>query len=285
MGPGKYNFDDLNGTVAVVTGGSSGIGLSIVKALLSVGARVAILSRNSGSASSAIEGIETSHRDNVRAFSCDVIDQLSVRSALEKIEQHFGKVELLVNCAGGNKPAAATSLESISEGFPGNKEKTFFGLDLNAMKEVFDLNLFGTLIPTMVFGEAMAVRKKGVILNISSVASFEPLTKVPAYSASKASINSITQWLAVHFAPANVRVNAIAPGFFLTAQNRFLLIDEKSGAYSLRAEKIIKGTPLGRFGETDELQGAALFLLSDLSRFVTGVILPVDGGFTAYSGV
>ncbi|MFZ4619370.1 MAG: SDR family oxidoreductase [Bacteroidota bacterium] len=281
----QYDFSDLKNKAAVVTGGSSGIGLAITEALLSVGAKVAILSRNSETAVNAIASFEPQLQTNVITVSCDVVDKESVISAKNVIEKKFGQVDLLINCAGGNTKEATVSTEFLSEKFPADKEHSFFGLDVEAMRGVFDLNLFGTMLPVMVFGESMAARKKGVILNISTVASFAPLTKVPAYSASKSSINSLTQWLAVHFASANIRVNAIAPGFFLTTQNRYLLIDEKSGALSHRAENIIRNTPMGRFGKTEELRGAALFLLSDLSGFITGVVLPVDGGFLAYSGV
>lgn len=281
----QFDFNDLKGKTAVVTGGSSGIGLAISKALLAVGAKVAIINRNSETASKAIATLEPALQSNCFSVSADVVDRPSLIDAQQQIESTFGPVRLLVNCAGGNAQAATTTAETISGVFPQNKQESFFGLDLDAMRDVSDLNLFGTLIPIMVFGESMVAAKSGAIVNISSVASFEPLTKVPVYSASKASINSLTQWLAVHFAPANVRVNAIAPGFFLTAQNRYLLINEQDGTRLPRAEKIIQHTPLGRFGETDDLQGAALFLLSDLSRFITGTVIPVDGGFLAYSGV
>ncbi len=281
----QFDFSDLKNTTAVVTGGSAGIGLAISEALLAVGANVAMLSRNSETAAKTIAGLDTRYHSNVIAVPCDVVDRSSVINAKSEVEKNFGGVDLLVNCAGGNTKAATSSANFVSGSFPADKENSFFDLDVDAMREVFDLNLFGTILPIMVFGETMAAKKKGVILNISSVASFAPLSKVPAYSASKSSINSVTQWLAVHFAHVNVRVNAIAPGFFLTQQNRFLLIDEKNGAFSSRAEKIITNTPMGRFGKTEELQGAALFLLSDLSRFVTGAVLPVDGGFLAYSGV
>lgn len=281
----NFNFKDLNNKVAVVTGGSGGIGLSIAEALTQVGVKVAILNRSKESGEKAIAELPKKVQSNAIAISADVMDAVSLDKAKAQIVKAFGEIDFLVNCAGGNSPKAVTSTEFIAEGFPNNKAETFFGLDMQEMKNVFDLNLFGSVLPIMKFSEEMVKRKKGSIINISSVASFNPLTKVPAYSASKASINSFTQWLAVHFAKSNVRVNAIAPGFFLTTQNRFLLVDEKTGKLSKRAENIIAGTPMGRFGETDELQGAALFLLSDLSKFVTGIVLPVDGGFMAYSGV
>jgi NAD(P)-dependent dehydrogenase (short-subunit alcohol dehydrogenase family) len=281
----NYNFNDLNNKVAVVTGGSGGIGLSIAEALTQVGVKVAILNRSKESGEKALEGLPKNSQSNAIAIPADVMDPVSLDNAKEQIAKVFGEIDFLINCAGGNSPKAVTAIEFITDNIPQNREETFFGLDMQEMKNVFDLNLFGSILPTMKLSEEMVKRKSGAIINISSVASFNPLTKVPAYSASKASINSFTQWLAVHFAKSNVRVNAIAPGFFLTTQNRFLLIDEKTGKFSKRSEDIIKGTPMGRFGETNELQGAALFLLSDLSKFVTGIVLPVDGGFTAYSGV
>lgn len=164
-------------------------------------------------------------------------------------------------------------------------EKTFFGMQIEGFQYVFNLNMMGTVLPTMVFAQDMVEQKKGVILNVSSMSSFKPLTKVAAYSAAKASINNFTEWLATHFAQMNIRVNAIAPGFFLTTQNKFLLMDEKTDGYTARGQKVIDGTPMKRFGDPEELCGTVLYLMSDLSAFVTGVTIPVDGGFNAYSGV
>ncbi|MDD8017695.1 MAG: SDR family oxidoreductase [Bacteroidota bacterium] len=281
----NFNFNDLNNKVAVVTGGSGIIGIAIVEALTQVGVNVAILNRNKESGDKALAGLSKSKQGKAIAVSADVLDGTSLDKAKEQVIKEFGEIDFLINCAGGNNPKATTSAEYITEKNLSNAKENFFGLDVEALKDVFELNLIGSLLPTMKFSKGMVNRKSGSIINISSASSFSPLTKVPAYSASKASINNFTQWLAVHFAKVNVRVNAIAPGFFITTQNRFLLIDEKTGKLSSRAEKIIAATPMGRFGETNELQGAALFLLSDLSKFVTGVVLPVDGGFTAYSGV
>jgi NAD(P)-dependent dehydrogenase (short-subunit alcohol dehydrogenase family) len=197
----------------------------------------------------------------------------------------LGNVDILINGAGGNSPKATTKNEFITDENVNSLNDAFFGLELEGFQKVFDLNFLGTLLPTMVFAKEMVERKSGVILNISSMNSFRPLTKIPAYSAAKASINNFTEWLAVHFAKVNVRVNAIAPGFFLTNQNRFLLINEKTNELTPRGKKIIDNTPMGKFGEPEDLIGGTLFLLSDVSGFITGIVLPIDGGFNTYSGV
>ncbi|MBU1679393.1 MAG: SDR family oxidoreductase, partial [Bacteroidetes bacterium] len=209
----------------------------------------------------------------------------SLQSAQKIIIDKLGPVDILINGAGGNSPKATTKHEFITEENVSALDETFFGLEIEGFQKVFDLNFLGTLLPTMVFGREMVTRKSGVVLNISSMNAFRPLTKIPAYSAAKSSINNFTQWLAVHFAKMNVRVNAIAPGFFLTNQNRFLLVDEKTNELTPRGQKIINGTPMGKFGEPEDLVGTTLYLLSDVSKFVTGVVIPVDGGFNAYSGV
>jgi NAD(P)-dependent dehydrogenase (short-subunit alcohol dehydrogenase family) len=196
----------------------------------------------------------------------------------------FGKVDVLINAAGGNYPNATTKDEYLSEDNFKNLSNTFSGLKVEDFREVSDLNFIGTVLPVMIFAEDM-IERGGSVINISSMNSFRPLTKIHAYSAAKASINNLTQWLAVHFAKANIRVNAIAPGFFITKQNEFLLIEEGTKKLTERGQRIILNTPMGRFGEPKDLIGTLYYLASDLSAFVTGVVIPVDGGFNSYSGV
>jgi NAD(P)-dependent dehydrogenase (short-subunit alcohol dehydrogenase family) len=221
----------------------------------------------------------------VVGVQADVLSRDSLTAARDAVTKQLGPIEVLINAAGGNSPKATTKDEFLTKDNVNSPELTFFGLDIEGFRRVFDLNFLGTLLPTMVLADQMVKSNKGVILNISSMNSFRPLTKIPAYSAGKAAINNFTQWLAVHLAKVNVRVNAAAPGFFLTNQNRFLLTDEKTGELTARGQKIVAGTPMGRFGEPEELMGTILYLLSDVSGFVTGVVIPVDGGFSAYSGV
>ena len=192
---------------------------------------------------------------------------------------------MLINGAGGNSPKATTKLEEITEDQLDNLDDGFFGLELEGFQKVFDLNFTGTLLPSMVFTRDMVKRQRGVVLNVSSMNAYKPLTKIPAYSAAKASVNNFTEWLAVHFAKVGVRVNAIAPGFFLTNQNRFLVTEEKTGELTPRGKKIISNTPMGVFGEPEDLNGTVLYLMSDWSRFVTGICIPVDGGYSAFGGV
>jgi NAD(P)-dependent dehydrogenase (short-subunit alcohol dehydrogenase family) len=219
----------------------------------------------------------------VEGFFANVLDKRSLESAKKRILSFVSAIDFIVNGAGGNSPKATTQAEEIIPGV--NDELTnFFDLEMDGFDHVFNLNFKGTILPTMVFGKDLIERGEGGILNISSMNAFRPLTKIPAYSAAKSSINNFTQWLAVHFAKTGVRVNAIAPGFFVTTQNKFLLFDEK-GNNTERGQKIINGTPMGRYGEIDELVGTSVYLLSDMSKFVTGVVIPIDGGFSAYSGV
>jgi NAD(P)-dependent dehydrogenase (short-subunit alcohol dehydrogenase family) len=220
----------------------------------------------------------------VTCIVADVLDKEMLEEGRSQINSELGKIDILVNCAGGNAPEATTDLEFLTEQTAENLSKSFFGIDADGFRSVLDLNLMGSVLPTLVFARDM-VGRGGVVLNVSSMSAERPLTKVPAYSAAKASINNFTRWLAVHLAKVNVRVNAIAPGFFLTSQNKFLLLDEKTGEFTPRALKIIDHTPMGRFGELEELLGTVIYLVSDMSNFVTGAVIPVDGGFGAYSGV
>jgi NAD(P)-dependent dehydrogenase (short-subunit alcohol dehydrogenase family) len=276
-------FDDLKGKVCVITGGAGVIGSAIAEGLGFAGVKVAILDINEEQAWIAAENVQKTTGTEAEGFKANVLDKASLIEARMNINARFGNIEFLINGAGGNSPKATTQIEQITE--PNELEKSFFGLELEAFDKVFALNFSGTLLPTMVFADEMLKRHKGVILNISSMNSFRPLTKIPAYSAAKASINNFTQWLSVHLAKTGIRVNAIAPGFFLTNQNRFLLTDEKTGAPTARGLKIIANTPVGKYGKPEDLVGATLFLLSDLSQFITGIILPVDGGYSAYGGV
>lgn len=278
-------FADLNNKVCVITGGCGALGSSFAAMLAANGVKVAVLDRNEEMSLKLAATLKQKYGAPAIGVVADVTDRPSLESAMATIHSELGSINFLINGAGGNHPAATTKAETIPDNPAFDTAQTFFGLSMEGFRSVFDLNFLGTLLPTMVLGQEMAQHKSGVILNISSMNAFRPLTKIPAYSASKAAINNFTQWLAVHFAKVNVRVNAIAPGFFLTEQNRFLLTEAKTGALTARGEQILGHTPQGRFGTPDDLQGAVLYLLSDLSRFVTGVVLPVDGGFSAYSGV
>jgi NAD(P)-dependent dehydrogenase (short-subunit alcohol dehydrogenase family) len=281
----QLSFEDLKGKVCVITGGGGVIGKSLAQGLASVGVQMVVTDLSIDAAETVAEEIEKDYGVKALGIEADVLDKDSLEYAHKEINKRLGKIDLLINCAGGNSPKATTQIEFMDKDSIGSLEKTFFGLDIDGFRKVFDLNFLGTILPTMSFSRDMLESGKGVILNISSMNSFRPLTKIPAYSASKASINNLTAWLAVHLAKVNIRVNAIAPGFFLTNQNRFLLIDEKTGKMTPRGEKILNGTPMGKFGDPSDLQGITLYLMSDLSKFVTGVVVPIDGGFSAYSGV
>jgi NAD(P)-dependent dehydrogenase (short-subunit alcohol dehydrogenase family) len=277
------NFSDLEGKVAVITGGSGSLGYAICEAMASVGVRMAIIGTNQEKATEKANQLKALYKVDCIGVRANVLDKQSLITAKSVINQKYGLIDILINAAGGNSPKATTEIEQLSD--INDLEKSFFGLEMDGFERVFALNFNGTLMPSMVFATDMVHKQKGVILNISSMNSFRPLTKIPAYSAAKASINNFTQWLAVHLAPSGIRVNAIAPGFFLTNQNRFLLTDEKTGSPTTRGLKIISNTPVGKYGKPEDLQGATLFLLSDLSQFITGIILPVDGGYSAFGGV
>jgi len=281
----KISFADLKGKVCVITGGAGVIGISIVKALASVGTKVAIVDLNEDLAKKVAQEISEEFNAVVIGVKGNVLDKASLVAAKTEINDKLGLIDLLINGAGGNSPQATTQVEQIEEKDLDNLEKTFYGLEMEGFDKVFALNFKGTILPTMVFTTDMLSQRKGVVLNISSMNSYHPLTKIPAYSAAKASVNNFTEWAAVHLAKVGIRVNAVAPGFFITSQNRFLVLDEKTGGYSERGNKIVTNTPMGKFGDPDDLQGASLYLLSDLSSFVTGIVIPVDGGFNAFSGV
>ena len=280
----SINFKDLNGKVCIITGGSGVIGQAIVKGLASVGMKVAIVGTNKIKAEKVAKEISQKYNATIIGIEGNVLDKSSLEKAKAIINDKFGDIDILINCAGGNNPTATTKVEQIEEKDLDNLSDTFYGLDINGFDKVFALNFKGTVLPSMVFTQDMLKHKKGVVLNISSMNSYKPLTKIPAYSAAKASINNFTQWLAVHLAKVGIRVNAIAPGFFITNQNRFLVLN-KEGGYSARGNKIVSNTPMGKFGEPEDLQGTTLYLLSDVSSFVTGVVIPIDGGYSAFGGV
>jgi NAD(P)-dependent dehydrogenase (short-subunit alcohol dehydrogenase family) len=279
----NFDFSDLKGKVAVITGGAGVIGYSICEAMVSAGIRTAIIDINKEAADSTARLLSERFNVDCIGVEANVLDKSSLIAAKKVINEKLGNIDILINGAGGNSPKATTQIEQLAD--INDLEKSFFGLEMDGFDKVFALNFNGTLLPSMVFATDMLQTGKGVILNISSMNSFKPLTKIPAYSAAKASVNNFTQWLAVHLAKTGIRVNAIAPGFFLTNQNRFLLTDEKTGDPTPRGLKIISNTPVGKYGKPEDLQGATLFLLSDLSGFITGIILPVDGGYSAFGGV
>jgi len=268
---------DFSGRTVVVTGATGVIGGEIACALVGCRANVAMLDRNLEPGKALIDLMGDAAVSRVALVGGDVLDLKSLQSASALIVERFGRVDALVNAAGGNKPEATTG-----------PARSFFDLPPDALRAVFDLNLLGTILPCQVFGRLMTARSEGVILNISSMNAFRPLTRISAYSAAKAAVSNFTQWLAVHMAQEyspRIRVNAIAPGFLLTRQNRFLLTDEQTGELTPRGTSILAHTPMARFGEPSDLLGATLWLLSPASSFVTGVVIPIDGGFSAFSGV
>ncbi len=269
---------DLSNKVVAVTGAGGVLMSEFARALAACGARVALLDINA----EAVETIAAEIGENAMAVPTDCLSKAAILEAREKIRARFGKVNFLINGAGGNSPRATCDNETMTP--ETQVEKSFFDLDESGLKFVFDLNITSAFLVTQVFAEDM-MENGGNIINISSMNGFRPLTKIPAYSAAKAGISNFTQWLAVHFAPSNIRVNAIAPGFFVTNQNRGLLF-AADGTPTARTGKILAGTPQNRFGEVSDLLGTLLWLASDeASGFVTGVVVPVDGGFNAYSGV
>jgi NAD(P)-dependent dehydrogenase (short-subunit alcohol dehydrogenase family) len=267
---------NIQNQTAIITGGSGILGSAMAHGLAQAGANVVIIGLHEDKTSAVAEAI-TAQGGKALAIACNVLERAELQRALEQVIATFGQVDILVNAAGGNAPRATTS-----------PDNPFFELDKAAIDSVFALNFTGTLLSCQVFGRGMAERGQGCIVNIASMNALRPLTRIPAYSAAKAAIANFTQWLAVHMAQEyspRIRVNAIAPGFFLTEQNRFLLTDKESGAWTPRGQTILNHTPIGRFGVPEDLIGTLLWLVSPASAFVTGIVVPVDGGFSAFSGV
>jgi NAD(P)-dependent dehydrogenase (short-subunit alcohol dehydrogenase family) len=266
----------VSGKHIIVTGGGGVLCATLAEGLAARGAKVSLFDLRPEAAQKAADKIIAAGGQAV-AVACNVLERPSIEAAYKQAVEEFGPVDALINGAGGNHPSATTS-----------PDMSLFDVPAEAIQFVFNLNFLGTFMPTQVIGKEMAARGEGNIINISSMNAFRPLTRIPAYSAAKAAVSNFTQWLAVHLAQnysKKIRVNAIAPGFFLTDQNRFLLTDKESGKLTARGETIIGHTPMGRFGEPVDLLGATIFLLSPAAEFVHGVVLPVDGGFSAFSGV
>jgi NAD(P)-dependent dehydrogenase (short-subunit alcohol dehydrogenase family) len=267
---------DFTGKSVMVTGGAGVLGGEMACALSGCNAQIAIVDRDPSLAAALMKRIEPAGDRAIVVFG-DVLRGETIQTAADQVIRAFGKIDILINAAGGNDPRATSGA--------GN---AFFDIPAEALKFVSDLNLLGTMIPSQIVGKHMAGRGEGVILNISSMNAFRPLTRIAAYSAAKAAVSNFTQWLAVYMAQEvspNIRVNAVAPGFFLTNQNRYLLVDRETGRNTERGKKILDHTPAGRFGEPEDLLGTVLWLLSPASKFVTGIVVPVDGGFSAFSGV
>ncbi len=274
--PGTELNVDLSGEVAAITGGGGVLCSTMAKAIAARGASVAVLDVFEAAATRVANELRASGA-KAAAFPCNVLEKEELERTAEAIASQLGAPTVLINGAGGNKAEATTG-----------PERPFFDLPKDAVRWVFDLNFVGTFLPCQVFGRAMAAKGRGNIVNISSMNAMRPLTRIPAYSAAKSAVSNFTQWLAVHLnqeCGPGIRVNAIAPGFFLTEQNRFLLTDSRTGELTPRGKTIIDHTPMGRFGEPEDLVGTLLWLLSDSSRFVNGIVVPVDGGFSAFGGV
>ena len=273
------SFDDLRDKTIVITGGGGVLCGAFAEAFVGAGARVALLDIRGDKAEAAAEKVG----GGAIGVECDVLSSESLDAALATIRERLGPVDVLVNGAGGNVSAATTELERLSG--LADLKTSFYALDLEPFQKTFDLNFFGTLLPTQKLTVDMVERGRGAVINVSSMNAFRPLSKIPAYSAAKAAVSNFTEWLAVHLAPAGIRVNAVAPGFFLTEQLLYLAKDDH-GEWTPRYQRVHALTPMGRLGAPEELQGAMLFLASErTASFITGVVLPVDGGFNANSGV
>ena len=274
----------LNNKVAVVTGGAGVLGSAFAKALAQAGAKVVIINRTEEKARPVVEEIRAAG-GTALAVPCDVLDQAAVEKAAAIVLEQVGPCDILINAAGGNHPAAISAKEIFQPELENPTQGTFFDMKVEGFQSVFQLNFMGTFIPTQVFARQMLGRTGATVINISSMSAYHALTKVGAYSAAKAAVNNFTEWLAVHLAQTGIRVNAIAPGFFLTEQNRTLLTNP-DGSFTARAAKIVAHTPMQRFGKPEELLGTLIWLCDEkASGFVNGIVVPVDGGFNAYAGV
>jgi NAD(P)-dependent dehydrogenase (short-subunit alcohol dehydrogenase family) len=270
------NLFDIKDKVVVITGAGGVLCGCMAKSLGAHGAKVAVLDLNLGSARAVADQIKADGGEAI-ALECNVLEKDTIEKAKEAVVKAYGKVDVLINGAGGNHPKATTG-----------PDMPLFDIPAEAIQFVFNLNFLGSLLPTQVFGKVMADNGEGTIINISSMNAFKPLTRIPAYSAAKAAISNFTQWLATHMCQnysTKIRVNAIAPGFFITNQNRFLVTDEKTGQYTARGQSIVDHTPMNRFGDAEELNGTLIWLISEAGKFVTGVVVPVDGGYSAFGGV
>ncbi len=275
----------LAGKVCAITGAAGVLCSGMAEALSGEGARLALIGRTLGKLEALALRLEAGGCKDVLPVRADVLARAELEAARRTIAAKWGPVQILVNGAGGNHPGGTAKDEVLQGRGEEELRRGVFGLDIAAVESVFALNFTGTLLPSLVFGEDMARAGSGCIINLSSMAAVRPLTKVGAYSAAKAAVDNFTRWLAVHLAPQGIRVNAIAPGFFVTEQNRFLLYQQDGKTLTPRGEKILRHTPMGRFGDAADLHGAVIYLASDAARFLTGVVLPVDGGFSAFSGV
>ncbi|TVQ25139.1 MAG: SDR family oxidoreductase [Spirochaetaceae bacterium] len=274
---------DVTGKVYVITGGGGALCGEMAQALAERGARIALVDLSQEAAEERAASIRAAG-GTVAVYACSVLDQDELTATARSIEREWGVPDALINGAGGNHPSGSTTASFVTPGFAdASSETTFYDLSVEGFERVFDLNFLGTVLPTRVFTKAMAARGSGTVVNMSSMSAITPLTKVGAYSAAKAAVANFTSWLAVHLAPVGVRVNALAPGFFMTEQLRFLHIDRETGDYTPRAKAVLAHTPMARYGEPAELVGAVIWLTTDASSFVTGILLPIDGGYSSFT--
>ncbi|MEI6388121.1 MAG: SDR family oxidoreductase [Spirochaetota bacterium] len=274
---------DLSGKIAVITGGGGNLCSVMSRALSDAGAKVAILDLDLQKAEAVAASVEAFGGEAL-AYACDVLDKANLEKVYESLTAAWGTPDILINGAGGNVPSGSTGVEFMDPASPRNAgARDFFSLEFEGVRKTFDLNFLGTFLPSQVFTKGMVEKGSGTVLNIASMGALTPLSKVGAYSAAKAAVANFTAWLAVHFARTGVRVNALAPGFLMTEQLKFLHIDQATGQLTARAKKVMEHTPMGRYGKPEELIGGMLYLVSPASNFVTGIVLPIDGGFSSYS--